>query len=36
MTRKHRKFAITMSNWAELDALIYHLQRPLKKEFDCL
>jgi regulatory subunit for Cdc7p protein kinase len=34
MTRKHRKFATTMSNWVELDALLYQLQRPLKEEFE--
>ncbi|KAL2012321.1 hypothetical protein VTN00DRAFT_5039 [Thermoascus crustaceus] len=34
MTRKHRKFATTMSNWAELDALLYQLERPLKPEYD--
>jgi regulatory subunit for Cdc7p protein kinase len=32
-TRKHRKFAATTSNWAELDALLYQLQQPLR-EYD--
>ncbi|EEA28199.1 Cdc7p-Dbf4p kinase complex regulatory subunit [Talaromyces marneffei ATCC 18224] len=30
MTRKHRKFAMTLSNWTELDALLSKLERPLK------
>ncbi|KAJ9365422.1 hypothetical protein DTO280E4_391 [Paecilomyces variotii] len=34
MSRKHRKFATTLSNWAELDALLYQLERPLKEEYD--
>lgn len=36
MTRKHRRFAQNMSNWAELDALLFEIQRPLKEvyEFD--
>ncbi|PYH44117.1 protein serine/threonine kinase activating protein nimO [Aspergillus saccharolyticus JOP 1030-1] len=33
MTRKHRKFAITKANWAELDALLEELERPLKKKY---
>ncbi|KAL1970045.1 hypothetical protein VTN77DRAFT_6450 [Rasamsonia byssochlamydoides] len=33
VTRKHRKFATTMSNWVELDALLQKLRRPLKPEF---
>ena len=32
-TRKHRKFAMTSSNWAELDDLLWELERPLKKEY---
>jgi len=32
-TRKHRKFAATASNWAELDTVLYQLQQPLK-EYD--
>ncbi|GLI76336.1 Cdc7p-Dbf4p kinase complex regulatory subunit [Penicillium ochrochloron] len=34
MTRKHRRFAQNASNWGELDALLYELQRPLKDEYD--
>ncbi|KAI9669788.1 MAG: hypothetical protein M1829_005043 [Trizodia sp. TS-e1964] len=30
-TRKHRKFAVTASNWAELDDLLANLNRPLIK-----
>ncbi|KAH8704929.1 putative G1/S regulator NimO [Talaromyces proteolyticus] len=30
MTRKHRKFATTLSNWSELDALLAKLERPIK------
>ncbi|OJJ43978.1 hypothetical protein ASPZODRAFT_153959 [Penicilliopsis zonata CBS 506.65] len=33
MTRKHRKFATTASNWQELDALLAQIQRPLKEEY---
>ncbi|RJE25914.1 G1 S regulator [Aspergillus sclerotialis] len=29
-TRKHRKFAMTESNWTELDALLSQLERPRK------
>ncbi|KAJ5168572.1 uncharacterized protein N7482_004166 [Penicillium canariense] len=32
MTRKHRRFAQNTSNWAELDALLFDIQRPLKEE----
>ena len=31
MTRKHRKFALTESNWLDLDALLRRLERPLKQ-----
>ncbi|KAI9925220.1 hypothetical protein MW887_006140 [Aspergillus wentii] len=34
LTRKHRKFATTMSNWAELDSLLFQLERPLKTEYE--
>ncbi|KAL4908723.1 hypothetical protein BDW74DRAFT_72585 [Aspergillus multicolor] len=34
MTRKHRKFAANSSNWAELDSLLFQLERPLKEEYD--
>ncbi|KAF7595073.1 hypothetical protein BBP40_007276 [Aspergillus hancockii] len=34
MTRKHRKFATNSGNWAELDALLFQLQRPLKDEYE--
>ncbi|PLB55308.1 DBF zinc finger domain protein [Aspergillus steynii IBT 23096] len=34
LTRKHRKFALNTSNWAELDSLLFQLQRPLKEEYD--
>lgn len=30
MSRKHRKFAESLSNWAELDDLLSLLKRPLK------
>lgn len=30
MTRKHRKFATTLSNWGDLDALLIKLERPWK------
>ncbi|KAL1986599.1 hypothetical protein VTN96DRAFT_6177 [Rasamsonia emersonii] len=33
VSRKHRKFATTASNWAELDALLEKLRRPLKPEY---
>ncbi|KAI9818831.1 MAG: hypothetical protein M1827_007652 [Pycnora praestabilis] len=31
ISRKHRKFAVTSDNWAELDALLGHLGRPLRE-----
>ncbi|KAB8227518.1 protein serine/threonine kinase activating protein nimO [Aspergillus alliaceus] len=34
MTRKHRKFAMNTANWAELDSLLFQLQRPLKDEYE--
>ncbi|KAJ5290880.1 hypothetical protein N7478_000131 [Penicillium angulare] len=34
LTRKHRRFAQNASNWAELDALLHEIQRPLKHEYD--
>ncbi|KAL2822828.1 Dfp1/Him1, central region-domain-containing protein [Aspergillus cavernicola] len=34
MTRKHRKFAMNLSNWGELDSLLFQLERPLKEEYD--
>lgn len=34
MTRKHRRFAQNMSNWAELDALLFEIQRPLKEIYE--
>lgn len=30
MSRKHRKFAESLSNWGELDDLLSLLKRPLK------
>ncbi|CAI7601792.1 unnamed protein product [Penicillium pancosmium] len=33
LTRKHRRFAQNTSNWAELDALLFEIQRPLKDEY---
>lgn len=33
MTRKHRKFATTLSNWTDLDALLAKLERPMKGEY---
>lgn len=33
-TRKHRKFAANSANWAELDSLLFQLERPLKEEYD--
>ncbi|KAJ5720431.1 uncharacterized protein N7483_008365 [Penicillium malachiteum] len=33
-TRMHRRFAQNMSNWAELDSLLFELQRPLKEDYD--
>ncbi|KAL4896175.1 Dfp1/Him1, central region-domain-containing protein [Aspergillus ambiguus] len=34
LTRKHRKFATNNSNWAELDALLFQIQRPVKDEYE--
>lgn len=34
MTRKHRKFATTLSNWTDLDALLAKLERPMKGEYE--
>ncbi|KAJ5596357.1 hypothetical protein N7450_002815 [Penicillium hetheringtonii] len=34
LTRKHRRFAQNSSNWAELDALLFEIQRPLKEEYE--
>ncbi|KAJ5773077.1 Regulatory subunit Dfp1/Him1 central region [Penicillium paradoxum] len=34
LTRKHRRFAANSTNWAELDALLFEIQRPLKDEYD--
>ncbi|KAG2414332.1 hypothetical protein HFD88_003523 [Aspergillus terreus] len=34
MTRKHRKFATNNVNWAELDSLLFQIQRPLKDEYE--
>lgn len=34
MTRKHRRFAQNSTNWAELDALLYDIQRPRKDEYE--
>ncbi|KKZ66701.1 regulatory subunit for Cdc7p protein kinase [[Emmonsia] crescens] len=31
MTRKHRKFALTISNWTELDELLHSLERSRKR-----
>ncbi|KAJ5612798.1 hypothetical protein N7510_005992 [Penicillium lagena] len=33
LTRKHRRFAANSTNWAELDALLFDIQRPLKEEY---
>ncbi|KAJ5671964.1 hypothetical protein N7507_001091 [Penicillium longicatenatum] len=32
LTRKHRRFAQNAANWADLDALLFEIQRPLKEE----
>jgi hypothetical protein len=32
VSKKHRKFATTADNWAQLDDLLQHLVRPLKDE----
>lgn len=34
LTRKHRRFAANSTNWAELDALLSEIQRPLKGEYE--
>lgn len=34
LTRKHRRFAQNTTNWAELDALLFEIQRPLKEEYE--
>ncbi|KAJ6160751.1 hypothetical protein N7470_004147 [Penicillium chermesinum] len=34
LTRKHRRFAQNSANWAELDALLFEIQRPLKETYD--
>lgn len=34
LTRKHRRFAANATNWAELDALLFEIQRPLKDEHE--
>ncbi|KAJ5190925.1 uncharacterized protein N7498_009910 [Penicillium cinerascens] len=34
LTRKHRRFAQNTANWAELDALLFEIQRPLKEEYE--
>ncbi|KAJ5129462.1 Regulatory subunit Dfp1/Him1 central region [Penicillium bovifimosum] len=36
MTRKHRRFAANSTNWAELDALLFEIQRPLKDDYELL
>ncbi|KAJ5537303.1 hypothetical protein N7513_010489 [Penicillium frequentans] len=33
LTRKHRRFAQNAANWADLDALLFEIQRPLKEEY---
>ncbi|KAJ5164430.1 Regulatory subunit Dfp1/Him1 central region [Penicillium coprophilum] len=33
-TRKHRRFAANSTNWAELDALLAEIQRPLKVDHE--
>ncbi|KAJ5915782.1 hypothetical protein N7454_010923 [Penicillium verhagenii] len=33
LTRKHRKFAQSTSNWEDLDNLLYDLERPLKTQY---
>lgn len=33
LTRKHRRFAQNAANWADLDALLFEIQRPLKGEY---
>ncbi|CAI7645103.1 unnamed protein product [Penicillium glandicola] len=34
LTRKHRRFAANSTNWAELDALLFEIQRPLKGTYE--
>ncbi|KAJ5513257.1 Regulatory subunit Dfp1/Him1 central region [Penicillium fimorum] len=34
LTRKHRRFAANSTNWAELDALLAEIQRPLKADYE--
>ncbi|KAJ5776227.1 uncharacterized protein N7511_001238 [Penicillium nucicola] len=34
LTRKHRRFAANSTNWAELDALLFEIQRPLKDKHE--
>ncbi|KAJ5991115.1 hypothetical protein N7522_011322 [Penicillium canescens] len=34
LTRKHRRFAANSTNWAELDALLFEIQRPLKDKYE--
>ncbi|KAJ5835860.1 Regulatory subunit Dfp1/Him1 central region [Penicillium robsamsonii] len=34
LTRKHRRFATNSTNWAELDALLAEIQRPLKSDYE--
>ncbi|KXG48075.1 Regulatory subunit Dfp1/Him1, central region [Penicillium griseofulvum] len=34
LTRKHRRFATNSTNWAELDALLAEIQRPLKGDYE--
>ncbi|KAJ5959384.1 Regulatory subunit Dfp1/Him1 central region [Penicillium vulpinum] len=34
LTRKHRRFAANSTNWAELDALLAEIQRPLKEQYE--
>ncbi|KAJ5383608.1 Regulatory subunit Dfp1/Him1 central region [Penicillium concentricum] len=34
LTRKHRRFAANSTNWAELDALLAEIQRPLKGDYE--
>ncbi|KAK9853673.1 hsk1-interacting molecule 1 [Penicillium brevicompactum] len=34
LTRKHRRFAVNSTNWAELDSLLAEIQRPLKNQYE--
>ncbi|KAJ5549992.1 Regulatory subunit Dfp1/Him1 central region [Penicillium sp. DV-2018c] len=36
MARKHRRFATNPANWAELDSLLFEIQRPLKDDYELL